>query len=58
VIQIILETARKREIEGLLDAARSYDLKAGLILTESTEDEIHSGNIRIRVRPVWKWMLE
>jgi predicted AAA+ superfamily ATPase len=31
---------RKREIEGLLDAMRSYNLKEGLILTEDEEEMI------------------
>ncbi len=48
---------KKREIEGLLDACKSYNLKTGLILTEDEEYELEQDGIKIQVLPVWKWCL-
>lgn len=49
---------REREIAGLLDAMKTYQLKEGLLLTANMSEEIHIENMRIDVMPVWKWMLE
>ncbi|WP_321429653.1 ATP-binding protein [uncultured Methanolobus sp.] len=49
---------RKREIEGLFDALKTYSLSEGLILTDDTEDSIEIDGKQITVKPVWKWMLE
>jgi len=48
---------RKREIEGLLDACKSYNLKTGLILTEDEEEELEQDGIKIKILPIWKWLL-
>ncbi|MGW8317024.1 MAG: ATP-binding protein [Bacteroidales bacterium] len=48
----------KREEAGLLDALSSYNLKEGLILTESTDGQIVTGDTKITIKPVWKWLLE
>ncbi len=52
------ELTYKRELAGLLDAVNTYGLKEGLILTESMDREIEVEGVRVRVKPVWKWMLE
>ena len=49
---------RKREIEGVLDAMKSYNLKEGLILTYNQEEKIKENGKTIIVKPVWKWLLE
>lgn len=50
---------RKREVSGLLEAMKCYNLKTGLILTMETEEEIiPAQDMKISVIPVWKWMLE
>lgn len=60
-----LET-KKREIEGLLDACKTYNLKEGLILTEDEEGEeirelrLENGEvskIKIKILLIWKWLL-
>ncbi|MEA1986554.1 MAG: ATP-binding protein [Candidatus Marinimicrobia bacterium] len=53
---------KKREINGLLDAMKTYNLKTGLILTEDEEKIIHKKNdeninYKIIVKPIWKWLL-
>ena len=52
------EITYKRELAGLLDAVNAYGLKEGLILTESMEHDFDVEGVRVRVKPVWKWMLE
>lgn len=52
------EVTRKREIDGLAEAMETYSISEGLILTDDEDEtlQIHSG--RIKIRPVWKWLLE
>lgn len=47
----------KREIEGLLKAMDAFQLKTGLILTFDQEDELSEGKKKIKILPVWKWMM-
>ncbi|HJX50484.1 MAG TPA: DUF4143 domain-containing protein [Candidatus Nanoarchaeia archaeon] len=49
---------KQREIEGLLEALRVYNLKEGLILTLNKEDEIKIKDKTLKILPVWKWLLE
>ena len=52
------ESTYDREVAGLLDAVNTYSLTEGLILTESMERELEVDGVKIRIKPVWKWMLE
>jgi predicted AAA+ superfamily ATPase len=52
------DITKQREIEGLVDAMQSYGLREGLILTNSEEDTIVLNEFNIRIRPVWKWLLD
>lgn len=53
------EQSREREINGLVEAMNKFNLKEGLILTYDCEEEIKlSGNKKIVVKPVWRWLLE
>jgi hypothetical protein len=56
VIQVSykLKENKDREIRGLLDA---YSLKEGFIITEDQDDEIMVSNLKILIRPLWKWLL-
>lgn len=49
---------RKREIEGLLDAAKELKVKNLLIITEDDEGEEKVGDIKIKITPLWKWLLQ
>ena len=51
------EDTKKREIRGLLDACKTYDLKEGLILTSDEESELNEDGIKITIMPVRKWLL-
>jgi uncharacterized protein len=48
----------KRELGGLLEAMEKFDLKKGLIITESQEEERKIGGKKISVMPAWKWLLD
>jgi len=48
---------KKREIEGLLEAMRTYDLSEGIILAENENDTIEIDGTKISVVPIWKWLL-
>lgn len=57
VCYILKEDNRDREIEGLLEAMDKFKLKKALILTHEQEEEIKIKNKKIKVLPVWKWMI-
>jgi predicted AAA+ superfamily ATPase len=48
----------KREINGLLEVMNEHKLKEGFILTEEQEEEKIIEDKKIRIIPVWKWLLE
>lgn len=48
---------KKREIEGLIEAMRAYDLQEGVILTENESDIVEIEGFRVLVMPIWKWLL-
>jgi len=54
---LVNQDTRKREINGLLNAAQQYGLEDGLILTDNEHDDLMQGGINIQVRPIWFWML-
>ena len=55
------DKTRQREINGLLEAMVTYDLKQGLIITEeeeATEFIEHQGHrYQINIAPCWQWLL-
>lgn len=64
IVQAIQVTAslsnsevKKREIEGLMEAMKAYDLQEGIILTENENDTVEMDEFRISVIPIWKWLL-
>jgi predicted AAA+ superfamily ATPase len=49
---------RKREVDGLVEAMKIFNLKEGTILTQYQEDTIErEGGSVIHVVPLWKWLL-
>lgn len=52
------ENNRKREITGLLEAMKKFKLDEGLILTYSQEERLNIENKKIKVVPVWKWLIQ
>lgn len=51
------EKTKQREIRGLIDALSEYKLKNGYILTMDSSGEEEVSGKRIRITPVWKYML-
>jgi len=47
----------KREISGLLEAMKEFNLKEGLVITENQEEEKMIDGKKIKIIPVWKWLL-
>lgn len=52
------EETRKREIDGLLEAARATGCRELTIVTMEAEAEWTEQSMLIRVIPAWKWMLD
>jgi len=48
---------REREIAGLDEAMDKFKLKEGLILTNDQEEEEKINGKKIKIIPVWKWLL-
>jgi predicted AAA+ superfamily ATPase len=51
------EQNRKREISGIVNAAKELNIPKALILTMDTEEIIETETTRINVMPVWKWLI-
>ncbi len=51
------EENKDREINGLKEALDSFKLDEGLLLTNSQEEEIKIAKKKLKVMPVWKWLL-
>ena len=51
------EKNEKRELNGLLEAMKKFDLKKGAILTYDQEKELKIEDKTITIKPVWKWLL-
>ena len=49
---------RERELKGLSDALSSYNLKTGMIITFDEEENIKYNGFKIKVVPVWKWLIQ
>lgn len=47
----------ERELNGLVSALKKYNLKEGLILTNDLEEDRKFGDFKIKIMPIWKWLL-
>jgi hypothetical protein len=56
-VTVTLGKNKEREYKGLLEAMKRHRLKEGLILTDDDELEEVIENRKIKVMPVWKWLL-
>lgn len=61
LIQVVYEfegeKTKIREIKGLIECAKAFNIKSGLIITKSYEAEEKFQGIKIRFIPLWKWLL-
>ena len=51
------EDSKERELQGLLEAMNKFKLEEGLILTNNQENEFVLKGKKVRVIPLWKWLL-
>ena len=51
------ENTKKREIKGLIEACKNFDLKSGIIITFDSEDELIENGIKIKIIPFYKWSI-
>lgn len=49
---------RKRELRGIVDACKAFNLKNGAIITSDTTEEVEIDDIHIDIRPFSKWALD
>ena len=47
------ETNKEREIKGLQEAMKRFNLKEGIIITKDQEEKYEN----IKLIPAWKWLL-
>ena len=57
VCYVLNESNKEREINGLLESMEKFNLKEALILTHEQGEEIKIKNKKIKVVPVWRWLL-
>ena len=58
-VQVCLELNeenKEREINGILEALKKFELNKGVILTYEQEDELKTEGKTIKILPVWKWL--
>lgn len=59
-IQVCWELTMKnetRELQGLREAMKAFSIEEGFILTNDEEKELVFDGTKIRIIPVWKWLL-
>jgi len=49
---------REREVRGIVEAMKSYNLKKSLILTFKEKETIFTEGFTIDVIPVYQWLLQ
>ena len=51
------ENTKSREIKGLIEACKNFDLKSGTIITFDSEDELIENGLKIKIIPFYKWSI-
>ena len=57
VFEIKDEKSRQREVNGIINCAKEFNLKEGLIITKDYESREMLDGIKIKFVPLWKWLL-
>ena len=57
VCYVLNDSNKERELNGLIEAMNKFKLKDAIILTYEQEEELKVKNKRIKVLPVWKWLV-
>ena len=51
------DATRKREIKGLVQCCKRFNLPQGVIVTLDTEENVETEGVKIRIIPAWKYFL-
>ncbi len=57
VYEISREKTREREVRGLVECAKDFDLEQGLIITNNYEETKQAEGVEIKFVPLWKWLI-
>ena len=60
-IQVVYDLTKEninREVEGLIEAIKEYNLKKGLLIVFNSDIESVELPSNIEMKYVWKWLLE
>ncbi|MBI3035524.1 ATP-binding protein, partial [Candidatus Woesearchaeota archaeon] len=57
VCYVLNDSNKERELDGLIGAMNKFKLKKAVILTHEQDEEFKINNKKIKVLPVWKWLL-
>lgn len=57
VCYVLNEDNKERELNGLVEVMYKFKLKEAIILTHEQEQELKVKSKKIKVLPVWKWLL-
>ena len=57
VCYVLNNPNKERELNGLIEAMNKFKLREAVILTHEQEEEFKVKNKKIKVLPVWKWLL-
>ncbi|MCH9633400.1 MAG: hypothetical protein S4CHLAM7_01250 [Chlamydiae bacterium] len=52
------KAVKDREIAGLIEAMKAYELTEGIIITENEHDDFKIDTYTVKVIPIWKWLLK
>ena len=58
VCYILDDFNKEREIGGLIEALKKFNLKEGIILTREQTEEITRDGKKIQIMPVFRWLME
>ncbi len=62
IIQVVYELkeekTKKREVTGLVESAKEFNVNKGYIITKDFEGKQNIEGIKITFIPLWKWLLE
>jgi len=58
VTDVLTEANKERELNGLLAAMESFNLKKGLIITRNQDEKLKINGREIQVVPIYRWLLE
>lgn len=58
VCYVLSDSNKERELNGLIEAMEKFKLKESVILTHEQEEELKVNNKKIKVLPIWKWLID